>query len=171
LAGVVLAKTSKIVIATLVLLSVLSSATIISYNFGTNYTAADWHEIHFGLWVRDNTPERSVFLTHTSFDCPPAFIGGRLVVESYINWPYGWGVPMGSVFQRKSDIKNAYTGSEVDLNQVVKAYNVSYVYVVNDELNNYPNCTAHFDHITWLKPVYTDKPLKIYQVSFNQTGG
>ena len=171
LAGIVLAKTRKIVILTLVLLSVLSSATIISYNFGSNYTAADWHEYHLGLWVRDNTPQRSVFLTYTSFDCPPAFIGGRLVVESYINWPYGWGVNMGSVFQRQSDIQKAYTGSEADLNQVVKTYNVSYVYVGHDELSNYPNCTAHFDSINWLKPVYTDQTLKIYQVNFNLTGG
>ena len=63
LAGVMLAKTRKIVIVTLVLLSILTSASVIIYNVGTNYTAANWSEYQLGLWVRNNTPERSVFLT------------------------------------------------------------------------------------------------------------
>ncbi len=64
LTGVVLAKTRKIIILTLVLLSILTSASVIIYNVGTNYTAANWNEYQLGLWVRNNTPERSVFLTY-----------------------------------------------------------------------------------------------------------
>ncbi|MGD0406925.1 MAG: hypothetical protein ABSB10_09790 [Candidatus Bathyarchaeia archaeon] len=170
LAGVVLAKTRKIVIVTLVLLSILTSASVIIYNVGTNYTAANWNEYQLGLWVRNNTPERSVFLTYYSIQCPPAFIGGRLTVSSYINWPYGWGVPLNDIYQRQSDIDRAYTGNATDLKQVVTTYNVSYVYVGYDELSHYPNCTAHFDSIGWLKPVYTDQNLRIYQVDLAQSG-
>ena len=54
--------------------------------------------------------------------------------------------------------------------QVVTTYNVSYVYVGNDELSHYPNCTAHFDSIGWLTPVYTDQNLRIYQVDLAQSG-
>ena len=170
LAGVVLAKTRKIVIVTLVLLSILTSASVIIYNVGTNYTAANWNEYQLGLWVRNNTPERSVFLTYYSIQCPPAFIGGRLTVSSYINWPYGWGVPLNDIYQRQSDIDRAYTGNATDLKQVVTTYNVSYVYVGYDELSHYPNCTAHFDSIGWLKPVYTNQNLRIYQVDMAQSG-
>jgi len=170
LAGVVLAKTRKIVIVTLVLLSILTSASVIIYNVGTNYTAANWNEYQLGLWVRNNTPERSVFLTYYSIQCPPAFIGGRLTVSSYVNWPYGWGIPLNEINQRQSDIDRAYTGNATDLKQVVTTYNVSYVYVGYDELSNYPNCTAHFDSIGWLKPVYTDQNLRIYQVDMAQSG-
>ena len=129
LAGVMLAKTRKIVIVTLVLLCVLTSASVIIYNVGTNYTAANWSEYQLGLWVRSNTPERSVFLTYYSIHSPPAFIGGRLTVSSYINWPYGWGVPLSDVYQRQSDIDRAYTGTATDLQASCTKYNVSYVYV------------------------------------------
>ena len=81
LAGIMLAKTKKILIITLVLLCILTSASVIIYNLGTNYTAANWNEYQLGLWVQNNTPERSVFLTYYSIHCPPAFIGGRLTVS------------------------------------------------------------------------------------------
>jgi hypothetical protein len=170
LVGVVLSKTRKIVIVTLVLLSVLTSASVIVYNVGTNYTAANWNEYNLGVWVQNNTPEIAVFLTYYSIHCPPSFIGGRLTVSAYINWPYGWGVPLIDIYQRQSDIDRAYNGSTADLQQVIAMYNISYVYVGYDELNNYPNCTAHFDSINWLKPVYTDQNLKIYHVDFSGNG-
>ncbi len=59
LAGVMLSKTTKIVIVTLVLLSILASASVVIYNFGTNYPGATWPEYQLGLWVaatRRRTP-------------------------------------------------------------------------------------------------------------------
>ena len=170
LAGIMLAKTKKILIVTLVLLCILTSASVISYNLGTNYTAANWNEYQLGLWVQNNTPERSVFLTYYSIHCPPAFIGGRLTVSSYINWPYGWGIPLDQVYQRQNDIDRAFNGTTNDLQQVITTYKVSYIYVGYDELSNYPNCTAHFDSISWLKPVYTNQNLKIYQIELDKMG-
>jgi hypothetical protein len=170
LSGVVLAKTRRILIVTLVLLSILTSASVISYNFGTNFTGANWNEYQLGLWVQNNTPERSVFLTYYLIHSPPAFIGGRLTVSAYINWPYGWGVPLNDIYQRQADIDRAYTGNATELQQVITTFNVSYVYVGYDELSNYPNCTAHFDSIGWLKPVYTDQNLRIYKVDLAQNG-
>jgi hypothetical protein len=170
LTGVVLAKTSKVLILTLVLLSILTSASVIVYNVGTNYTAANWNEYQLGLWVRNNTPERSVFLTYYSIQSPPAFIGGRLTVSSYINWPYGQGVPLNDIYQRQSDIDRAYNGTASDLKAVILEYNVTYVYVGYDELSHYSGCTARFDNITWLTPVYTNQNLKIYQVNLAQMG-
>jgi len=171
LAGAMLAKTRKIVIVTVVLLCVLTSASVVIYNVGTNYPAASTSEYQLGLWVQNNTPERSVFLTYYSIHCPPAFIGGRLTVSSYINWPYGWGIPLGDVYQRQSDIDRAYNGTATDLQQVIKTYKVSYVYVGLDELGGYPNCTAHFNIISWLKPVYINQNLRIYQVDTTGNGG
>jgi hypothetical protein len=170
LAGVMLAKTRKILIVTIVLLSILTTSSVIIYNVGTNYTAASWNEYQLGLWVRNNTPERSVFLTYYSIQSPPAFIGGRLTVSSYINWPYGQGVPPNEIFQRQSDIDRAYNGTATDLKQVIIEYNVTYIYVGNDEINHYPGCTARFDAISWLTPVYTNQNLKIYQVNLSQMG-
>ena len=170
LAGVMLAKTRKIVILTLVLLCILTSASVIIYNVGTNYTAASWSEYQLGLWVRNNTPERSVFLTYYSIQTPVAFIGGRLTVSSYINWPYGQGVPLNEIYQRDAQIDSAYNGNVTALKQVILEYNVTYVYVGNDELSHYPGCTARFNSISWLTPVYTNQNLEIYKVDLAQMG-
>jgi len=166
LSGIVLAKRRKIVVLTLVLLSIMTSASVIIYNVETNYTAASWSEYQLGTWVRDNTPERSVFLTYYSIDAPTGFIGGRLRVSSYVNWPYGHGVPLEEVWQREHDVDAAYNGTETRLAAVVRAYNVSYVYVGVEELNNYPGCIAHFDGVGWLTQVYVDGNLRIYRVDW-----
>ncbi|HYA77813.1 MAG TPA: hypothetical protein VEF91_03770, partial [Verrucomicrobiae bacterium] len=170
LASVMLAKTRKIVILTVVLLCVLTSASVIIYNVGTNYTAASWSEYQLGLWVRSNTPERSVFLTYYSIQTPVAFIGGRLTVSSYVNWPYGQGVPLGEIYQRDAQIDSAYNGNVTVLEQVILDYHVSYVYVGIDELNHYPGCTERFDNISWLTPVYTNQNLEIYKVNLALMG-
>jgi len=170
LAGVMLAKTRKVLLLTLVLLCILTSASVIIYNVGTNYTAASWNEYQLGLWVRNNTPERSVFLTYYSIQTPVAFIGGRLTVSSYINWPYGQGVPLSEIYQRDAAIDSAYNGTASDLKAVILEYNVTYVYVGVDELSHYPGCEARFDNITWLTPVYTNQNLEIYQVNLAQMG-
>jgi uncharacterized membrane protein len=56
-------------------------------------------------------------------------IGGRLRVSSYVNWPYGHGVPYDNVTRRAQDVDRAYNGTEADLREVVGTYNVDYVYV------------------------------------------
>jgi hypothetical protein len=168
LSSVVLAKIWvrkwRLAVLGLILFSVITSASVVIYNVGTDYTAVNWSEYQAGLWVRNNTPQNSVFLTYTSIHAPSSMIGGRLRVSSYINWPYGHGVPLDQVFQREKDISSAYNGTETQLTSVVQEYKVSYVYVGAEELQNYPNCITHFDGIEWLIRVYADGNLKIYQV-------
>jgi len=164
LSGAALARIKRSVALALLLLSVLSSASVIIYNLGTDYTAVSWSEYDLGMWVRENTPERSVFLTYYSIHCPPIMIGGRLAVASYANWPYGHGVPLDDIYKRFGDIDRAYEGSAEDLLQVVEAYKVTYIYVGTDELLNYPGCTERLDSVEWLQPVYNGT-LRIYKVA------
>ena len=174
LAGVVLAKVWvrkwRVVVLGLVLLSIMASASVVIYNVGTDYLGVNWSEYQAGLWVRDHTPQHSVFLTYYSIHAPSSMIGGQLRVSSYINWPYGHGVPLDQVFQREHDIDSAYNGTATDLAAVVREYNVSYVYVGPEELSNYPNCIAHFDSVGWLTQVYADGNLRIYQVDAAKMG-
>jgi uncharacterized membrane protein len=79
-------------------------------------------------------------------------------------------VPLDQVLQRERDIDAAYSGNETQLEAVINEYNVSYVYVGNDELGHYPGCVARFDSFGWLKPVYTDGSLRIYQVDLVGSG-
>jgi uncharacterized membrane protein len=64
----------------------------------------------------------------------------------------------------------AYNGTATDLATVVREYNVSYVYVGNEELGNYPNCVAHFNTVDWLTQVYTSGNLLIYQIDYAKIG-
>jgi energy-coupling factor transporter transmembrane protein EcfT len=172
LSGVVLAKVWvrrwRIVVLGLILLSIMTSASVVIFNVGTEYTAVNWSEYKIGLWVRENTPENSVFLTYYSIHAPSSMIGGRLRVSSYVNWPYGHGIPLDQVLQREDDIDAAYAGTEIQLATVVREYNVSYVYVGGEEINNYHNCVARFDAVRWLTQVYVDGNLRIYQVNSTQ---
>jgi hypothetical protein len=163
-------KTTKVfVVVLLVALSVLSSVAVVSYNLGTNYVVADPNEVKVGMWVRANTTQNSVFLTYPDYGiyCPPAFIGGRITVSSYINWPYGHGIPLEQIYQRENDLKAAYNGTVADLKYAVAKYGVSYVYVGYEESRDFPNCVAKFYVVDWLTPVYNVGGLWVFGV--NQT--
>ena len=165
LAGIVLAKVKwRIVVVALVLVSVLTSTSVIIYNVGTEYQGASWDEYNVGLWIRDNTPQNSVFLTYYGIHEPPTMIGGRLRVSSYVYWPYGHGIPLSEVNARENEIDQAYNGTTAQLVLVTEKYNISYVYVGNEELRNYPDCTAHLNGIGWLKQVHVEGALRVYQV-------
>jgi hypothetical protein len=165
LSGAALARIRKSLALVLLLLSVLTTASVIVYNVGTSYQAASWDEYNLGMWVRNNTPEQAVFLTYYSIHSPPTMIGGRLRVASYVNWAYGHGVPYDDIQKRFADVNRAYTGSEEDLRQVVETYNVTYIYVGEEELSHYPGCVERFNSITWLEPVYGES-LRIYKVLY-----
>ncbi len=164
--GVMLAKKRKIIVFTLVLFSILTTASVISYNFGTNYTAATWDEYNVGMWVRDNTPENSVFLTASTIHAPTSLIGGRLRVTAYVNWPYGHGIPLSDISERQSEVDMAYNGTSAQLASVAQKYNVSYIYVGYEEARQYPNCTVHFNSISWLNQTYQQNSLRIYQIDW-----
>jgi len=161
----VLSKTSRVVVLTVVLLSVITSASVIVYNVNTDFSAVSWSEYQLGMWVRDNTPEGSVFLTYYSIQCPPSMVGGRLRVSSYVYWPYGHGEPLGEVQAREKAINEAYTGSESQLAATVQHYQVNYVYVGGDEQQNYPGCVARLDAVDWLTQVYSENERYIYEVT------
>jgi hypothetical protein len=171
LAGIVLGKVKwRVVVVALVLVSVLTSTSVVIYNVGTNYSGASWGEYDVGLWIRDNTPQKSVFLTYYGIHEPPTMIGGRLRVSSYVYWPYGHGVPLDQVNQREHNIDAAYLGNQTQLAAMIQEYNVSYVYVGNEELNNYPNCIAYFDSVDWLITLYSDGNFRVYGVDSELMG-
>jgi hypothetical protein len=174
LCGAMLSRTRKSLAILLIAFSVIASVSVAAYNVGTTYTGASYDEYNLGLWVRNNTPERSVFLTYTSIHCPPAMIGGRIVVSSYINWGYGHGIPLSQLFARAHDVDQAYQGNETDLQRVVLAYNVSYIYIGNDELDHYGNgLPAKLNGISWLQNVYSigsSRILYVYQVNATKMG-
>jgi len=170
LSGIMLAKTRRVLVVTLVLLSIITTSSVIIYNVGTDYSGVSWSEYRLGMWVRENTPQNAVFLTYYGIHEPPTMVGGRLRVSSYVYWPYGHGVPLDQVNQREHEIDLAYNGTATDLASAVREFNVSYVYVGYEEISNYPSCISHFDSISWLTTVYSDGNLRIYQVDYSKIG-
>ncbi len=171
LSGIMLAKTRRILVVALVLFSVITTSSVIVYNVGTDYTGVSWSEYQLGLWVRDNTPQNSVFLTYYGIHEPPTMIAGRVRVSSYIYWPYGHGIPLDQVWQREKEIDSAYNGTITELASVIREFNVSYVYVGNEEISYYTsNCISHFDSVGFLTTVYSDSNLRIYQVDYSMMG-
>jgi len=170
LAGIFLAKQRKVVVFALVLLSILVSVSVIAYNVNTGYLGVTTAENNVGMWARENTPENSVFLTYYNIHSPTSMVGGRLRVSSYINWPYGHGIPLDEAFAREKAIDNAYQGNESQLASLASQYNISYVYVGNDELSHYPSCLTHFDSINWLTRVYAEAGQYVYQIDWEKMG-
>jgi len=157
-------KAGLAIISVLLILSTLSSVSVAMYNLSSSYIAADWNEFDAGMWVRQNTEEKAVFLTSPSIHSPPTMIGGRLRVLSYTNWPYGHGVSLDEIWERVEDVKRAYGGEENDLAEVVKKYNISYIYVGKAELREFPDCKRRLERIEWLEKVYEKGGITICRV-------
>ncbi|HJH27337.1 MAG TPA: hypothetical protein C5S37_11365, partial [Methanophagales archaeon] len=138
-------------ITLLLVFSVFSSGLVATWNLSTNYSCADIGEYETGLWVRENTPERAVFLTWCSIHAPVSMIGGRLRVLGYVNWAYGHGF---DIWERDKDVERAYKGNTSETLDIMQKYGVSYVYVGKEELRNAPECLKKFEDCKQLEKVY-----------------
>ena len=137
----------------LLVFSIFSSGLVAVWNLSTSYPCADRGEYETGLWVREHTPERSVFLTWSSIHAPVSMIGGRLRVLGYVNWAYGHGFDF---WVRDQDLERAYRGTTAETLEVVETYEVSYIYVGEEELKNAPGCLKKFEGMPQLEKVYQD---------------
>ncbi len=152
LADISVMKRVAYLVPVLLIISMLSSFMVIAWNLSTNYPAADIHEYKVGLWVRNNTPPKSVFLTWPSIHAPVSMIGGRLRVLGFVNWAYGHGFDF---WVRYRDIERAYGGNISDTLTVMCKYNASYLYVGRDELKH--TRLKKFESCPQLEPVYSDR--------------
>jgi hypothetical protein len=128
-------------------------------NFG--YSLSDYNA---GVWIRNNTPEKSVFVTMPTLHSAPSDFGGRLRVLSYINWPYSHGYNLGTdnVFSRSEDIESLYGTGNISL--IKLKYHVKYIYYGEEEKSKYPLIEAVFDNSRELVKVYDREGIKIYNI-------
>lgn len=136
--------------------------SILNKNFA--YSKAEYKA---GLWIRDNTPQKSVFVTNPTVHCAVTQIGGRLRVLSYINWPYSHGYNSGkdNVFARLEDVKKVYAAEDIEaVKEVLAKYNAEYIYLSRDEREAYPEAEKVFSRADYLKEVYFQDGIIIYEV-------
>lgn len=117
-----------------------------------------------GMWIRENTPQKSVFIGYPTVHSPATDIGGRLRVTSYINWPYSHGFNKGSdsVFARVADIDKFYGGQSGK--EVLNKYKVNYVFYGPEEISHYPEAVEIFKSESYLNLIYNSQGVKIYEV-------
>lgn len=155
---------NKIITFVAVFITCFTSILILANCFLNKNEAYTQSDYEVGLWIRNHTPQRSVFLSMPTVHDPATQIGGRLRVLSYINWPYSHGYNTGSdnVFARLDDIKLVY--SQMDSKFVLYKYKVRYVYSGPEELANFPKHREILDQATNLRVVYNSGGIQIYEV-------
>jgi len=150
-------------ITLLLVFSIFTSALVAAWNVSTSYSCASAGEYETGLWVRENIPERSVFLTWSSIHTPVTMIGGRLRVLGYVNWAYGHGYDF---WERDHDVEGAYKGNIAETLAVLQRYDASYVYVGKEEQKNAPECLKKFEYGEQFEKVYEDPSGKYHIFKF-----
>lgn len=130
-------------------------------NKSTGYSSGEYEA---GLWVRQNTPELSVFVTMPSVHCGATDIGGRLRVLSYTTWPFTHGFNSGedNVFSRNEDMEAVFRTGEIS-NLKLK-YNADYIYYGEEERSQYPETGYFFDNNELLRKVYDTEWVDIYEI-------
>lgn len=120
-------------------------------------------EVDSGLWIRKETPRRSVFVDLANLHSPITEIGGRLRVLSYINWPHSHGYNTGrdNVFSRLEDINNLYLKNDTS---VLAKYNVDYVYYGQEERRSYPQAENNLENSEILAKAFDNGEVKIFKV-------
>ena len=99
----------------------------------SDYQAFSPQSVEAAAFIRDETPEDSVFLTGTQHLNPVDSLAGRRIVCGPDLWLYYHGF---NTSQRKADIAAFYADPE-GCRDVLERYGVSYVYVSSYELHDY----------------------------------
>jgi hypothetical protein len=135
------------------------------FNEQTGYTLAEYDA---GIWLRDNSPRASVFITSPTVHSAVTDIGGRLRVLSYITWPYSHGLHSGedNVFSRLNDIKNIMNPliAEDFRMGLLNKYKTDYIYYGNTEKNQFPGAISFLENSSKLTKVYDVENIKIYRI-------
>ena len=154
----------------LVFVSIFTSCLTLGNSFFNKNMAYSSEEYTVGLWIRQNTPQRSVFAALPTVHTPITQIGGRLRLLSYINWPYSHGFNSGedNVFRRLEDIKQLYTAENDNMViNTLRRYNINYLFYGPEERSKFPRAEATFKNLDCLSLIYAHGGIAIYEVQKN----
>lgn len=156
----------KIIFTFIIFTSTFSSFLTLANSFLNKNFAYSINDLQAGLWIREHTPQKAVFIAMPTVHTPVDQIGGRLRVLSYINWPYSQGYNWGedNVFKRQEDIENLYMNSQSELavSLIMNKYRADYIFYGLEEKNRFPEAEINFDKLANLVKVYNSDEVKIW---------
>jgi hypothetical protein len=157
-------KLSILIFTVILVISSLTSINMLVHSYlnkNKGYSIGDYEA---GIWILENTPQKSVFVTMPTVHSAPTDIGGRLRIISYINWPYSHGSNVGTdnVFIRVRDVESVYDSG--DIFSVKSKYGANYIFYGRDEEDKYPSAAKLFDLNKNLVLVYNRDGIKIYEI-------
>lgn len=154
----------KILVTLALIFSVFTCLLNLGYSFLNKNVAYRISDYSAGLWIRNNTPQKSVFVTMPTVHSAPTSIGGRLRVISYITWPYSEGFNVGedNVFSRVKDVTAVYETGDTALVRV--KYGARYVFYGRDEQGQFPFAGLLFNKNRSLILIYDQDGTKIYRI-------
>lgn len=152
----------------LCLILIISTFTSILTLTGS-YLNKNWaysnDDLFAGLWIRENTPQKSIFINYPAVHSPVSQIGGRLRMLSYINWPYSHGFNRGedNVFSRVKDVDKFYNSENgIEKIGILDKYNIDYIYLGPMEKYHYPEAMQKLDSSPFLIKEYYNSSIVIY---------
>ena len=160
-------KTSLIIPIIILVFSSWTSVNMIIHAYLNKTEAYSISEYNVGMWIRKNTPQKSVFLTSPTVHCPVTDIAGRLRVISYINWPHSHGFNTGSdnVFSRVEDLRSFYTGTitNAEAEDILLKYDIDYIYLGSNEISDFPEAENRLESNKQLEKIYDEEDIKIFK--------
>ena len=97
--------------------------------FQENYLMWSRSDIIFSEWIRENTPQESIFLTSTHFLNPIVTLAGRQVILGYEGWLWSHGLDWTLIQKIRNDVIEMFRGNYT----IMKKYNVSYIVITRYE--------------------------------------
>lgn len=160
-------KIKMLIVLFTMIVSSWTSVNILIHAYLNKSVAYTFSEYYAGIWIRNNTPQNSIFMTYPSVHSPVSDIGGRLRVLSYINWPYSHGFNSGidNVFSRDTDIITLYKNADdlVKVDELLNKYNSRYIYLGSEETSNFIDAENKLKSNKSLEIVYDQDNIKIFK--------
>lgn len=157
-------KTSYLMLLFIATVSSLSSFNMLIHSYLNKNEGYSYSDYKAGIWILNNTPQKSIFVTLPTVHNPASDIGGRLRITSYINWPHSHGFNVGddNVFTRVKDVESVYKVG--DTNKMKIKYHADYVFYGKNERNQFPAANNLFDNSNNLRLIYNQEDTKIYEI-------
>ncbi len=131
------------------------------YKSGADYQTYSEDDIKMAEYIRENTESDALFLTSAYHLNPVVSLAGRNIYVGSSLYVYFHGMD-DEYYKRNEEIKKAYTGSYENLISFCKKNNISYVYVGQNEKNEFKPDSKVTDK---LEKVYSCGTEALYKIN------